>query len=206
LATGVFTSRACRSVRSGCAPRLLVRLTCHARRPGRVFAALQDVREGGGLEEGESQGLPVGSRHLGAPILESNKTRSVIVAVFMVAALENELSTEPQADGDGRRRREAGEVGAPPVGMRFSTAGRDSWRRVSHVHVKGASRRGAVRPSDPTGRGPASGAYQPPAPHGAGRGLPPRRRVIMRTLPFTAAALAALCLASHRPLASQGLA
>jgi len=41
------------------------------------------------LEEGESQGLPVWSRHVGDPILESNITRRVDFALFMVEALEN---------------------------------------------------------------------------------------------------------------------
>jgi hypothetical protein len=42
------------------------------------------------LEEGESQRLPVWSRHVGDPILESNMTRRVDFALFMVAALEND--------------------------------------------------------------------------------------------------------------------
>ena len=42
------------------------------------------------LEEGESQGLPVWSRHVGDPILESNITRRVDFALFMVEALEND--------------------------------------------------------------------------------------------------------------------
>ena len=41
-------------------------------------------------EEGESQGLPVWSRHVGDPILESNITRRVDFALFMVAALEDD--------------------------------------------------------------------------------------------------------------------
>jgi NAD(P)-dependent dehydrogenase (short-subunit alcohol dehydrogenase family) len=41
------------------------------------------------LEEGESQGLPVWSRHVGDPILNSNLTRRVDFALFMVDALEN---------------------------------------------------------------------------------------------------------------------
>ena len=48
------------------------------------------VVRGSDLEEGESQGLPVWSRHVGDPILESNLTRRVDFALFMVAALENE--------------------------------------------------------------------------------------------------------------------
>jgi len=42
------------------------------------------------LEECESQGLPVWSRHVGDPILESNMTRRVDFALFMVEALEND--------------------------------------------------------------------------------------------------------------------
>jgi hypothetical protein len=58
----------------------------------RVFAS--DTRwtvvRGSDLEEGESQGLPVWSRHVGDPILKSNKTRRVDFALFMVQALEND--------------------------------------------------------------------------------------------------------------------
>jgi NAD(P)-dependent dehydrogenase (short-subunit alcohol dehydrogenase family) len=58
----------------------------------RVFAS--DTRwtvvRGSDLEEGESQGLPVWSRHVGDPILASNLTRRVDFALFMVEALENE--------------------------------------------------------------------------------------------------------------------
>ena len=57
----------------------------------RVFAS--DTRwtvvRGSDLQEGESQGLPVWSRHVGDPILESNVTRRVDFALFMVAAIEN---------------------------------------------------------------------------------------------------------------------
>src|SRR6185436_8725897 len=48
------------------------------------------VVRGSDLEEGESQGLPVWSPHVGDPILESNLTRRVDFAVFMVEALEND--------------------------------------------------------------------------------------------------------------------
>ena len=48
------------------------------------------VVRGSDLEEGESQGLPVWSRHVGDPILESNRTRRVDFALFMVAALTND--------------------------------------------------------------------------------------------------------------------
>jgi hypothetical protein len=58
----------------------------------RIFASdtLWTVVRGSDLEEGESQGLPVWSWHVGDPILESNITRRVDFALFMVAALENE--------------------------------------------------------------------------------------------------------------------
>jgi len=42
------------------------------------------------LEEGESQGLPVWSEHVGDPILQSNLTRRIDFALFMVEALEND--------------------------------------------------------------------------------------------------------------------
>jgi NAD(P)-dependent dehydrogenase (short-subunit alcohol dehydrogenase family) len=58
----------------------------------RIFAsdARWTVVRGSDLEEGESQGLPVWSRHVGDPILESNITRRVDFALFMVEALEND--------------------------------------------------------------------------------------------------------------------
>jgi uncharacterized protein YbjT (DUF2867 family) len=58
----------------------------------RVFAS--DTRwtvvRGSDLEEGESQGLPVWSRHVGDPILKSNIMRRTDFALFMVAALEDD--------------------------------------------------------------------------------------------------------------------
>jgi hypothetical protein len=58
----------------------------------RVFASdsLWTVVRGSDLEEGESQGLPVWSRHVGDPLLESNMTRRIDYALFMLAALEND--------------------------------------------------------------------------------------------------------------------
>jgi len=58
----------------------------------RVFgsATRWTVVRGSDLEEGESQGLPVWSRHVGDPILASNITRRIDFALFMVTALENE--------------------------------------------------------------------------------------------------------------------
>lgn len=48
------------------------------------------VVRGSDLEEGESQGLPVWSRHVGDPVLASNRTRRVDFALFMVAAVEDD--------------------------------------------------------------------------------------------------------------------
>ncbi len=48
------------------------------------------VVRGSDLEEGESQGLPVWSSHVGDPILASNITRRVDFALFMVEALVND--------------------------------------------------------------------------------------------------------------------
>jgi hypothetical protein len=58
----------------------------------RIFASKTrwTVVRGSDLEESESQGLPVWSRHVGDPILESNITRRVDFALFMVAAIEND--------------------------------------------------------------------------------------------------------------------
>lgn len=58
----------------------------------RVFASDTQwtLVRGSDLEEGESQGLPVWSRHVGDSVLESNITRRVDFALFMVAALEND--------------------------------------------------------------------------------------------------------------------
>jgi NAD(P)-dependent dehydrogenase (short-subunit alcohol dehydrogenase family) len=58
----------------------------------RIFAS--DTRwtvvRGSDLEGGESQGLPVWSRHVGDPILSSNLMRRVDFALFMVEALDND--------------------------------------------------------------------------------------------------------------------
>ena len=58
----------------------------------RIFAS--DTRwtvvRGSELEEGESQGLPFWSRHVGDPVLASNLTRRTDFALFMVEALEND--------------------------------------------------------------------------------------------------------------------
>lgn len=58
----------------------------------RIFSS--DTRwtlvRGSDLEEGESEGLPVWSAHVGDPILKSNITRRVDFALFMVEALKDE--------------------------------------------------------------------------------------------------------------------
>ena len=58
----------------------------------RIFASETrwTVVRGSSLEEGNSQGLPVWSRHVGDPVLESDITRRVDFALFMVDALTNE--------------------------------------------------------------------------------------------------------------------
>ena len=58
----------------------------------RIFAS--DTRwtvvRGSKLEEGPGEGLPVWSRHVGDPVLQSDITRRVDFARFMVEALEND--------------------------------------------------------------------------------------------------------------------
>lgn len=58
----------------------------------RIFNSntLWTVVRGSDLEEGESQGLPLWSKHVGDPILHSNLTRRIDFALFMVEALEND--------------------------------------------------------------------------------------------------------------------
>ncbi len=58
----------------------------------RIFASNTrwTVVRGSDLEEGESEGPPVWSRHVGDPILASNRTRRIDFALFMVAALEDD--------------------------------------------------------------------------------------------------------------------
>jgi NAD(P)-dependent dehydrogenase (short-subunit alcohol dehydrogenase family) len=58
----------------------------------RIFAS--DTRwtvvRGSSLEEGDSQGLPAWSHHVGDPVLQSDITRRVDFALFMVEALNND--------------------------------------------------------------------------------------------------------------------
>jgi uncharacterized protein YbjT (DUF2867 family) len=58
----------------------------------RVFESdtLWTVVRASDLEEGESQGLPVWSRHVGDPVLRSNRTRRIDFALFMVEALTDD--------------------------------------------------------------------------------------------------------------------
>jgi predicted acyl esterase len=58
----------------------------------RIFASDRrwTVVRGSDLEEGESQGLPVWSEHVGDPLLSSNRTRRVDFALFMVDAITND--------------------------------------------------------------------------------------------------------------------
>ncbi|MFF8955612.1 NAD(P)-dependent oxidoreductase [Streptomyces sp. NPDC014894] len=58
----------------------------------RIFASDRrwTVVRGSDLEEGPSQGLPLWSRHVGAPLLASNLTRRVDYALFMVEALTDD--------------------------------------------------------------------------------------------------------------------
>lgn len=58
----------------------------------KIFSSFKKwtVVRGSDLEEGESEGLPVWSEHVGDPILESNHTRRVDFALFMVEAITND--------------------------------------------------------------------------------------------------------------------
>jgi len=61
------------------------------------------VVRGSDLEEGESEGLPVWSRHVQDPILKSNITRRTDFALFMVESLKNdELIKEAPAIVSGK--------------------------------------------------------------------------------------------------------
>jgi hypothetical protein len=49
------------------------------------------VVRGSRLQEGESEGVPVWSRHVGDPILQSNICRRTDFALFMVDAITNDV-------------------------------------------------------------------------------------------------------------------
>jgi hypothetical protein len=71
----------------------------------RIFASNTrwTVVRGSDLQEGDSQGLPVWSRHVGDPILKSNLTRRVDFALFMVDALTNDELVQEAPAIVGRR-------------------------------------------------------------------------------------------------------
>lgn len=78
----------------------LVDLSDQVRATDLIFASDRawTVVRGSDLEEGESQGLPIWSRHVGDPILGSNRTRRIDFALFMVEALtDGELIREAPA-------------------------------------------------------------------------------------------------------------
>lgn len=70
----------------------LVDIDDQVRACNRVFSSDRrwTVVRGSDLEEGDSQGLPVWSEHVGDPILESNRTRRIDFALFMVDAITND--------------------------------------------------------------------------------------------------------------------
>ncbi|MEZ4382242.1 MAG: NAD(P)H-binding protein [Nannocystaceae bacterium] len=86
----------------------------------RVFASDRrwTVVRGSDLEEGESEGLPVWSRHVGDPILASNRTRRVDFALFMVAALQDDaLIGEAPAIVSRESASARAHRGAPQLGL-----------------------------------------------------------------------------------------
>lgn len=78
------------------------------------------VVRGSDLEEGESQGLPVSSAHVGDPILASNRTRRVDYALFMVEAITNDdlIHEAPAIVGRRTPSAVAASAGAAPGSMR----------------------------------------------------------------------------------------
>ena len=81
----------------------------------RIFASETrwTLVRGSDLEEGESQGLPVWSRHVGDPILKSNLTRRVDFAQFMVDALTNDELVHEAPAIVGRQTPSALHTGRP---------------------------------------------------------------------------------------------
>jgi len=75
----------------------------------RIFAS--DTRwtvvRGSDIEEGPSEGLPVWSRHVGDPVLESNRTRRIDFALFMVHALEDDALVGEAPAINGRKTESA---------------------------------------------------------------------------------------------------
>jgi hypothetical protein len=77
------------------------------------------VVRGSDLEEGESQGLPVWSRHVGDPVLASNLTRRTDFALFMVEALSDDtLVREAPAIVGCRSPSALAHAGEPAGGLR----------------------------------------------------------------------------------------
>lgn len=71
----------------------------------RIFASDRrwTVVRGSDLEEGESQGLPLWSRHVGDPVLASNRTRRIDFALFLVEALGDDVLIHEAPAIVGRR-------------------------------------------------------------------------------------------------------
>ena len=80
----------------------------------RIFASDRrwTVVRGSDLEEGESEGLPVWSRHVGDAILASNRTRRIDLGLFMVDALTNDALIHEAAAIGSRRAPWAQNAGA----------------------------------------------------------------------------------------------
>ena len=119
----------------------------------RVFAS--DTRwtvvRGSDLEEGDSEGLPVWSRHVGDPVLESNITRRVDFALFMVEALVNDdLIHEAPASSAARALRRSRT--RPPERPLI-------WHNASGLPSRRGALPGASRwPSRSSARDPPAGA------------------------------------------------
>lgn len=75
----------------------------------RIFqsATRWTVVRGSDLDEGESEGLPVWSEHVGDPILASNRTRRIDFALFMVSALTDDRLVHQAPAIVGRQTRSA---------------------------------------------------------------------------------------------------
>jgi hypothetical protein len=84
----------------------------------RIFASERrwTVVRGSDLEEGESQGLPVWSEHVGDPVLASNRTRRIDFALFMVEALTDETLVRKAPAIVGRTTASAMAHPAAPAG------------------------------------------------------------------------------------------
>lgn len=80
----------------------------------RIFASdtAWTVVRGSDLEEGESQGLPVWSHHVGDPVLASNRTRRIDFAHFMVEAVTDGTLVHEAPAIVGRLTRSALEHGS----------------------------------------------------------------------------------------------